>query len=260
LRQPFTRSTYAFAYSRWAFARSSSTARLRFPDKGQGATDTVHLSIDAADDTPGIALSSDPDLLSTRVWHTERNHSVELLPAIDRLLTETHLAKSDLTAVFVDVGPGGYASLRVGVSIAKSIAHALQIPLVAVGRLELDAYLVRGTAAERRIIAAHQSGRGEIAWAAYRNGDEWHEESAPRITKADDFAKELRPDDALTGDIGRDVVRSMLGDDASLIAANGHRVTALAARGAQRLAEGHPDDPIAAVPLYLRAPAIGPQR
>jgi hypothetical protein len=38
-----------------------------------------------------------------------------------------------------------------------------------------------------------------------------------------------------------------------------HRVEALAELGALRLAEGRADDPAALVPLYLRAPAIGPQ-
>ncbi len=220
----------------------------------------MHLSIDAADDTPGIALSSERELIQTKIWRTERNHSVELLPAIDRILADTNHTKSGLTAVFVDMGPGGYASLRVGVSIAKSIAHALKIPLVAIGRLELDAYLVRADAGGRRIVAAHQSGRGEIAWAAYRNDGAWNEESRPKIVKAEAFAGELREDDVLTGDISDDLARSLLGADASTVRATEHRVVALAALGVQRLAENRIGDPVDVVPLYLRAPAIGPQR
>ena len=219
----------------------------------------LHLSIDAADDAPGIALSSDDTLFETATWRAERNHSVELLPAIDRLLTDTNHTKSDLTAVFVDAGPGGYASLRVGVSIAKSLAHALEIPLVAIGRLELDAYLVRAAAAGRRIVAAHQSGRGETAWAAYRDDATWREELAPAIVKLEEIARALRPDDVLTGDISDDIVRS-LGHRVSIVWPDAHRVRALADLGAVRLAAGRADDPVALVPLYLRAPAIGPQR
>ena len=222
--------------------------------------DELSLSIDAADDAPGVALSRDGRFLQTKTWRTERNHSVELLPAIDNLLTEVGRLKSDLTAVFVDVGPGGYAALRVAVSIAKAISHGLQIPLVAIGRLELDAYLVRQAATDRRIVAAHESGRGEIAWAAYSSAAAWREESQPTIAKAEDFANAVRPSDVLTGDFSDDLVRNLLGNEAPIVRPTAHRLPALAELGAQRFAGNRTDDPVDVVPLYLRAPAIGPQR
>ena len=100
----------------------------------------MQLVIDAADDVPGVGLAVAGVVGLSATWATERNHSVELLPNIERLLGEAGRTKGDIEAVFVDVGPGGYAALRVGVSIAKGIAHGLGVPIVGIGRLELDAY------------------------------------------------------------------------------------------------------------------------
>src|SRR5947208_6763232 len=135
----------------------------------------LELSIDAADDAPAVALSSNGVVSASANWRSERNHSVELLPNIDRLLAGAGHDKSDVTAIFIDLGPGGYAALRVGVSIAKALAHAFTVSLVGIGRLELDAYNVRHAAVDRRMVAIHVAGRGEIAWAAYRTEAEWHE-------------------------------------------------------------------------------------
>ncbi|HZP56397.1 MAG TPA: tRNA (adenosine(37)-N6)-threonylcarbamoyltransferase complex dimerization subunit type 1 TsaB [Dehalococcoidia bacterium] len=218
------------------------------------------LSIDSASDHPAVALSRDGAITREDAWETRQNHSVELLPAIERLLADAGCDKRDITAVFVDIGPGGYAALRVGVSIAKALAHALAVPLVGVGRLELDALQVVPLAAGRRIVPAHRAGRGELAWGAYRaSGGELREMLPPRISPAAAWLDALRPDDTVTGDIDAALLDEARARGAEPLAAAHHRVQALAHAGARRLREGRTDDPRALVPLYLRGPAIGPQ-
>ncbi|MEX2246789.1 MAG: tRNA (adenosine(37)-N6)-threonylcarbamoyltransferase complex dimerization subunit type 1 TsaB [Dehalococcoidia bacterium] len=221
----------------------------------------MELGIDCADDRPGIALVGEGEVVRMVTWVTERNHSVELLPAIDRLLAEGGVDKHALTGVLVDVGPGGYAGLRVGVSIAKALAHALGAALAGVGRLELDAYAATEAGERRRTVAVHRAGRGEVAWAAYAPGDGgWREELAPRISKPEALAAAIEAGDALTGDVDDELRAVAEGRGASVVAPEMHRVAALAALGHRRIAEGRTDDPRALVPLYLRGPAIGPQR
>jgi len=224
----------------------------------------VQLAIDCASDEPGIALAAAGVAALTLTWTTQRNHSVELLPNIERMLDEAGRTKAEIEAVFIDAGPGGYAALRVGVSIAKAMAHALGVPLAGIGRLELDAYGVAPDAAGRRIIAVHRAGRGEAAWAAYRSdgADAWREESPPCIGIAATLHAALLPGDVVTGDT--DDTDDMLAEavqraGASMASAPRHRVVALAALGHRRIVDGRTDDPTALVPLYLRAPAIGPQ-
>lgn len=219
----------------------------------------MELSIEAASDDVGIALSVDGVVGLSATWVTLRNHSVELLPNIDRLLTEAGRTKADVSAVFIDLGPGGYAGLRVSVSIAKALAHALAVPIVGVGRLEVDAWSVAGDQpASVRIIAVHRAGRGEVAWAAYRGGD-WREEIAPHITKSDALRTVFTSGDTVIGDIDDELAAAIQTAGARAVSSHAHRVVALAALGHRRLAAGQADDATALVPLYLRAPAIGPQ-
>ena len=107
------------------------------------------------------------------------------------------------SARFVDIGPGGYAGLRVGVSIAKALAHALGVPIVGVGRLELDAWLVVPMPASA--VSSPCIERGGVRSPGRRTLPRrtaiWREDAAPRIAKVDVLIAELREGDAVTGDI-----------------------------------------------------------
>jgi tRNA threonylcarbamoyl adenosine modification protein YeaZ len=65
-------------------------------------------------------------------WEAGQRHGETLLPALDRLLGEQHLRRSDLSAVVVGTGPGTFTGLRVGLATAKGLAHGLGIPIVGV--------------------------------------------------------------------------------------------------------------------------------
>jgi tRNA A37 threonylcarbamoyladenosine modification protein TsaB len=145
------------------------------------------------------------------------------------------------------------------VSVAKALAHALRVPLAGVGRLELDAWRVMTEARDRRVVAIHRAGRGEVAWAAYSGGGAaWIEASPPRITQPALLYDALRAGDAVVGDIDDDAAAAIARAGATVVSPRAHRVVALAAAGHSRLSAGRADDPTALVPLYLRAPAIGP--
>ncbi|MBF6599908.1 MAG: tRNA (adenosine(37)-N6)-threonylcarbamoyltransferase complex dimerization subunit type 1 TsaB [Dehalococcoidia bacterium] len=218
------------------------------------------LSIDAAADDTAVALATAGAITRQMAWDAHQRQSQTLLPNIDRLLTEAGLAKHDVAAVFVDIGPGGYAGLRVGVSIAKALAHGLAVPIVGLGRLELDAQLVADVAGERRIVALHRAGRGDIAWAAYeREGDALRETSPPRFDTPHDLRAALAAGDVVTGDVDTEVAAIVGAVGAEAVAAKEHRVVALAALARRRLDAGAEDDPATLVPLYLRGPAIGPR-
>src|SRR6185503_1995476 len=64
-------------------------------------------------------------------------HSRELMPAIDRVMREAGLGYSDLEALAVGTGPGGFTGLRIGIATAHGIAHARGIPIHPV--LSIDA-------------------------------------------------------------------------------------------------------------------------
>jgi hypothetical protein len=123
-------------------------------------------------------------------WTTRR--ATALLPRPSSACWQTRGGEGRHQRHRRDIGPGGYAALRVGVSIAKALAHALGVPLAGIGRLELDAWLVRADADGRRIVAVHAAGRGEAAVAAYRSQDGDWREDPPRLCKRE-RARRLRP-------------------------------------------------------------------
>ena len=62
--------------------------------------------------------------------------SGELIPSLETLMKREKIKNEDLQAVVVSLGPGSFTGLRVGLSLAKSLAFALKIPLVGVATLD----------------------------------------------------------------------------------------------------------------------------
>jgi tRNA threonylcarbamoyladenosine biosynthesis protein TsaB len=94
------------------------------------------LCIETATTACSVALTQDGKILSKKET-TERNaHSAKLTLFIDETLKENKLAFSDLDAVTISKGPGSYTGLRIGVSTAKGLCYALDIPLIAINTLQ----------------------------------------------------------------------------------------------------------------------------
>jgi tRNA threonylcarbamoyl adenosine modification protein YeaZ len=185
------------------------------------------------------------------------------MPMVETLLSRLCVDKSELSAVFVCTGPGSYAALRVGVSTAKGLAFALDIPIVGVGRLEIESY--QYAACGRPVCALHRAGRGEIAWAVYQGPKaEWREVAPPRLSPPEEVMAQLPAGTLLCGeeDDALDALLSEWDVEAvkSAVAPSRRRADYLAELGWRRLAAGQADDVRALVPLYLREPAIGPQK
>lgn len=93
------------------------------------------VAIDTASLESAIALleGGDPShpakILGEESWHSNRNESERVLPGLDRLLKEAGKSWEDVGGVFVVRGPGSYTSLRVGITIANTIAWIRKIPM-----------------------------------------------------------------------------------------------------------------------------------
>lgn len=95
------------------------------------------LAIDTSNLTLGVALIKDGKVIAEHISHLKKNHSVRAMPAIDELLKECGLKPSDLTQIAVAKGPGSYTGVRIGVTIAKTLAWSLNIPVKTVSSLEV---------------------------------------------------------------------------------------------------------------------------
>ena len=83
-----------------------------------------------------MALANDGELMALRESDEGRDHAKKVALFVDELLRETGVQPADLDAIAVGKGPGSYTGLRIGVSFAKGMCYALNIPLIAVGSLD----------------------------------------------------------------------------------------------------------------------------
>lgn len=94
------------------------------------------LSIETGTDICSVALANGGELMALRESDEGRDHAKKVALFVDELLKETGVQPYDLDAVAVGMGPGSYTGLRIGVSFAKGLCYALNIPLIAVGSLD----------------------------------------------------------------------------------------------------------------------------
>ncbi|MBM3130979.1 MAG: tRNA (adenosine(37)-N6)-threonylcarbamoyltransferase complex dimerization subunit type 1 TsaB [Chloroflexi bacterium] len=127
--------------------------------------DSMLLAIDTATRTASIALYDAAGVHAELTWRSRENHTVELMTQVTRVLELAHVAKEDLQAIGVALGPGSFTGLRVGMSVAKGLVFARQIPLLAIPTLDAIAHAhAQQTLPIWAILAA---GRGRYSVAQY---------------------------------------------------------------------------------------------
>lgn len=94
------------------------------------------LQIDTATEICSVSISADGVLVGEYAMGEVNVHASMLTVYIDRLLKELSLEYKDLSAVAVSMGPGSYTGLRIGVSTAKGLCYALDIPLLGINTLD----------------------------------------------------------------------------------------------------------------------------
>ncbi len=95
------------------------------------------LSIDTSNYALGIGLIDDGQVMGEYISNLKKNHSVRVMPAIQTLLEECGVKPGDLSKIVAAKGPGSYTGVRIGVTIAKTLAWTLNIPLSGVSSLEV---------------------------------------------------------------------------------------------------------------------------
>lgn len=98
------------------------------------------LSIETATTVCSVALYNGGTLLGSQSLFIDKSHSGLLAPSIETLMRYCGYQFDDLQAVAVSEGPGSYTGLRIGLSGAKGLCYALNIPLIAVNTLYGMAY------------------------------------------------------------------------------------------------------------------------
>lgn len=108
----------------------------------------VILNIETSTDVCSAALTAEGMVLCHYEDFQGRNHAALLSGFVKKCLDHARDHEIDLEAVAVSLGPGSYTGLRIGLSEAKGLAYALDIPLIGVSTLQLLAVSAMFSAAD----------------------------------------------------------------------------------------------------------------
>jgi len=220
------------------------------------------LAIDTSTDSASLALVQDNKVLAEATWRCGQNHSVELLPHLTQLLEETGAELQSVSCILVARGPGSFNGLRVGLSTAKGLAFSLDIPIIGVSSLELEACQHAET--DLPICPVFNARQGDIATALYRKKDnEWRQLTPEHITNVEALDSEITEKTLFCGEyvpVIADELKKKLKDKAIIAPDKPRRASLLAELAKDRLKVEDYDSPATLQPLYLRRPAITQRR
>ena len=94
------------------------------------------LIMDTCTKTLGVALTEGHVVLAEQTIEAVQNHSKFLMPTIEAVIHTAKLTPSQLEGIVVAKGPGSYTGVRIGVTVAKTLAWTLKLPLYAISSLK----------------------------------------------------------------------------------------------------------------------------
>lgn len=97
----------------------------------------IWLGIETANGPLSIAVVKEGKVVAEVVQHIKLTHSVGAMPAIEEVMTKAGVKAAEIDAIAVSEGPGSYTGVRIGVTLAKTLAWSLQKPLVGVSSLKV---------------------------------------------------------------------------------------------------------------------------
>lgn len=124
------------------------------------------LGIDTATSQAGCAIGGHEGVIASAQCAKGRRHAENLAPAIEFICAQSQIELAEISVIAVDLGPGLFTGLRVGIATGKGLAHALGIPMIGVASLDLLAFAVRFS--PRLIVTAIDARRSEVYYAFYR--------------------------------------------------------------------------------------------
>jgi tRNA threonylcarbamoyladenosine biosynthesis protein TsaB len=95
-------------------------------------------------------------------------HSEKIMTLIDHLLQESGIGKKEINAIAVSIGPGSFTGLRIGLSVAKGLSFALDVPVVGVPTLDILSEKIKFL--DEKVDVAITSRKNEFYHGSYLRG------------------------------------------------------------------------------------------
>jgi tRNA threonylcarbamoyladenosine biosynthesis protein TsaB len=154
------------------------------------------LSVDTSSARGSLALAenrkSKIEELAVRSWEKLAMHSDVATLELQALLADSRKSLSDVTHILVNHGPGSFTGLRVGINLARTLAYALNKPILAIGTLELLAF--KNSKPGQSVAVVVKALQNYVYAAVYKNDDsKMIEVAAPasiEVTAITEFASQ----------------------------------------------------------------------
>ncbi len=151
----------------------------------------IILGIETASPQVGCALGGHEGVLASFTAAHHRRHAETLAPAIEFITEQAQIPLAEVRAVAVDVGPGLFTGLRVGIATAKALAFGLRVPMIGLSSLDLLAYAHRWS--NKLVVPALDARRAEVFTAPYRQVPGGMQRLGPyRVCSPEVLASELQ--------------------------------------------------------------------
>ena len=148
------------------------------------------LCIETATTNCSVALSVNGSVIALVEDNSkEFSHAERLHVFIGQVLTEAGVDRSDLDAIAVSKGPGSYTGLRIGVSAAKGLCYALDIPLVSIATLKSLA--LQANAADGKVVSMLDARRMEVYSSVFSSEGKEVRETRAEILSDNSFSEFL---------------------------------------------------------------------
>lgn len=216
------------------------------------------LSLDSATESATAAIIEDNKLLGEITFNYKKQHSVIMMPMIDKLLINTGLSIQDMDGFVVSKGPGSFTGLRIGMATIKGLVQATKKPFISISSLDA---LANNLLVEDCIICPIIDAlRGNVYTNFYtRNNGELSTLEFPKLLSVEQLINKLRGFNKkvyFLGD-GTYKFKSILTESLNNINfAPSHlnivKASSLGEIGLKLLMDGKEDNVFSSSPIYLR--------
>ncbi len=150
------------------------------------------LAMDTSAVTASCAIRNEKGIIAQSELRNGLTHSQTILPMITDMLKNAHISLDEIDLLAVNVGPGSFTGVRIGVAAVKGLAFTRNIPCAAVSTLESMVYPLRGLPIAGIVCAVMDARRGQVYNALFSVEGGSVERLAPdRAISIEDLKKEL---------------------------------------------------------------------
>lgn len=129
------------------------------------------LAIETATLSGSLALGkitdSECDILFSKRWLRQRSHGELLTASIEEALSVAQIGANDLSFIAVDIGPGSFTGIRVGMSVVKTLGYALNTPIVPIHSLQTIASSVCHVNRKTPLIVLVNAHKSQVYYAQF---------------------------------------------------------------------------------------------